>query len=410
MSLFLLYSCDSSTDPPPEEKPPGYQEDVPWPSLADSPWPMYRCDPQGTGRTNYLINLTGTINWKIDSFYVASGAAITEDSTILIGTNDIFSPNYAEGGLIALKSDGNIKWKFSFKNYAKGISSPVIANDGTIYISSTHERKFYAINPDGSKKWELYIDAMIIQSGICIGKDGTLFALGWKGDFFDLLAISPNGELLWTLSDERFSGETLNGMSLSPDGKTLYIPGGHDGPAVFAVDIENHEIIWEFGEERATISAIPIVDSDGNVYIFAKNNQNQGLLYSLNLAGEIRWEYILDDPWSFVSSFNLFALSKDGDIILGHDKLYCINYQGELKWKVQLEKTIASPITIDNSGNCYFVVEENNVADLLMVDNSGNILQSIPLESNDFSWYSPTITDFGILLNSYNSKQIVFIR
>jgi hypothetical protein len=54
--LLMLLSCkENPTTPSEEPKPPGYQEDIPWPSLADSPWPMYRGNPQYTGRANILV-------------------------------------------------------------------------------------------------------------------------------------------------------------------------------------------------------------------------------------------------------------------------------------------------------------------------------------------------------------------
>ena len=46
-----MLSCKESPITPSESpKPPGYQEDIPWPSLADSPWPMFYGNPQNNGR------------------------------------------------------------------------------------------------------------------------------------------------------------------------------------------------------------------------------------------------------------------------------------------------------------------------------------------------------------------------
>jgi len=35
--ILILSSCET-TEPTPHVNPPGYQEQIKWPSLADSPW------------------------------------------------------------------------------------------------------------------------------------------------------------------------------------------------------------------------------------------------------------------------------------------------------------------------------------------------------------------------------------
>ena len=72
--LLSLSSCET-TEPPDQNltRPPGYQEDIPWPSLADSPWPMNHHDPQSTGRSPYDGPALGQIEWQIDTLYVTAG-------------------------------------------------------------------------------------------------------------------------------------------------------------------------------------------------------------------------------------------------------------------------------------------------------------------------------------------------
>ena len=52
-NLLLLTACEDEVIQSPP-KPPGYQEDIPWPSLADSPWPMNHHDPQSSGRSKFI--------------------------------------------------------------------------------------------------------------------------------------------------------------------------------------------------------------------------------------------------------------------------------------------------------------------------------------------------------------------
>lgn len=39
------------------------QVKIPWPSLADSPWPILRGDMQGTGRSEYIGPRTNNVIW-----------------------------------------------------------------------------------------------------------------------------------------------------------------------------------------------------------------------------------------------------------------------------------------------------------------------------------------------------------
>jgi len=50
------------------------------------------------------------------------------------------------------KNNGTLKWKF--QTDAQINSSPVIANDGTIYIGPSADNYLYALNPDGTLKWK----------------------------------------------------------------------------------------------------------------------------------------------------------------------------------------------------------------------------------------------------------------
>ena len=52
-------------------------------------------------------------------------------------------------------------------------SSPTIGFDGTVYVGSW-DNKLYAINPDGTKKWEFETEGNV-DSSPTIGSDGTVY-------------------------------------------------------------------------------------------------------------------------------------------------------------------------------------------------------------------------------------------
>ncbi|MGC8832248.1 MAG: PQQ-binding-like beta-propeller repeat protein [Thermoproteota archaeon] len=65
--------------------------------LADSPWPMFKHDPQHTGRSPYLGAQTNGTKWRYRTgFWIESSPAIGSDGTIYVGSFDGYL--YAIGG------------------------------------------------------------------------------------------------------------------------------------------------------------------------------------------------------------------------------------------------------------------------------------------------------------------------
>jgi outer membrane protein assembly factor BamB len=91
----------------------------------------------------------GTKKWEylLGDITFLSSPAIASDGTIYTGAYD--------NKVYALNHNGTKKWEFSTGSQI--ISSPAIGSDGTIYIGS-FDKKLYAINHDGTKKWEFLTD------------------------------------------------------------------------------------------------------------------------------------------------------------------------------------------------------------------------------------------------------------
>ena len=105
--ILALVGCDTTDPQPPEEKPPGYQEDIYWPSLADSPWPMYRGNPQGTHSTKFPGPSSGIIEWINSDLKTTAGLSLGY-------SNDILSVSFYPEGIFKLNGDnGQIIWGFN---------------------------------------------------------------------------------------------------------------------------------------------------------------------------------------------------------------------------------------------------------------------------------------------------------
>ena len=366
LCTLYLFSCNTTESPSKEVKPPGYQEDIPWPSLADSPWPMFRGDPQNTGRSKGIGPNLGIIEWSIDTFYVKSGVAFGPDSTIYFISRD-------PPGLVALNLKGTVKWIFPIdENAGYDPLGPVVDSDGSIYITSPREKRIYAINSNGTLKWAVE-NTFSSQDdiGMNISLDGTIYFRGIINGTAALYAVDKQGFIKWTFIHRDLS----DGMSFSPDGKTLYISGVVER-AVYSLDIETQTINWEFGKDILYSYHPPLVDSKGNIYVISEDDSANGVLYSLSAEGEIRWSYILGDKLR-VDANDYFAMDKSGNLYLGLHKLKSIDYNGNLRWEFELDTNewISSPIVADQNSVIYFMVGVDDIThEFYALKSNGEIL------------------------------------
>ncbi|MFC2085308.1 hypothetical protein ACFLS9_09640 [Bacteroidota bacterium] len=406
--LFLFIASCCITDPEDKDppKPPGYQEDIPWPSLADSPWPMFRGDPQNTGRSKGLGPLSGIIEWSIDTINIHTGIVMGPDSTIYFGVVGDSS------GLYALNLDGTIKWIFPIDIYS-GLDplSPIISSEGTIYISSPREYKLYAINSDGTLKWiSEDVGFTFDDVGMNIGLDGTIFFRGFipRTGNSGLYGIDKNGFVSISYLNEDLS----EGMSFSPDGNTIYI-SGIKGRAVYAFDILTQTIKWRFGQDiQAGIYHSPLIDNDGNIYVLSKDYLHSGSLFSIDPEGKVRWQYKLG---AYSSYFNIdIAMDKYGNIYLGYNTIVSVDYNGNLRWELELDAPISSPIVIDQGNIIYFTTQiSEEYIDILAVTSNGEMLWKLnyPDMLNYGNSYHGFAVGFGKLLYpGYKTQKIISIN
>ena len=345
--VMFCTNCQKSTEPIENDKPPpGYQEDIPWPSLADSPWPMFHGDPQSTGRSKYPGPMSGIIEWSIDSLDVVSGVSIGYDQTIHFNSSGFLK------GLFAANPDGSIKWRLEeVVSNAEVATTPLVAADGTIYIGGGLRNRLFAINSNGTIKWEFETNGFVYHVGMNIGLDGTIYFMsGWQEGIPTLYALNPDGSLKWRLENPDFNYSIRAGLSFSPDGKTLYIPG--IGPSV--IDIESQSIKWTFGE--IVLHGSVLVDSEGHLYFQSQMesiNSGKASLFSLNPDGSVRWSFAHDNPDFSIYHLTDGTMDKNGNYYFALDTLYAIDYGGNLRWKLGMEKYSGEPLTCDINGVVY---------------------------------------------------------
>ncbi len=395
--LFTSFECsDSITNPP--EYPEGYQFDIPWPSLADSPWPTFHGTIQSTGRSNYVGPQNGLIVDTILANNIQGGIVLGNDSTLYFTTN-------MPGNIYAVDFKGQLKWKVEL-GYSNE-STPLVGSDGTIYCLQKAPGKLVALSNSGAIKWE-YSAETPQGIGITIGLDGTIYFISSP---YNLNAVGNNGNLLWSLSDSRFGSSLDKALTFSPDGKTIYSPGY--SKSVLAIDVVNKLVKWTFGDNRLQFS--PLVDYKGNIYLLP-NNDNQGkyFLYSLSPNGTLRWKF--EYSWgSPLIGYIDPTIDVYGNIYFGTDTLYSLDYSGNLRWKTSIPENsiVGSPLICDKEGNIY--LSTFNLASINKVfcySNKGIIKWSLNLPQDfNLPGASASISSSGLMfIPSWSGKNIYVIK
>ena len=215
------------------------------------------------------VNPGGSNKWSSDVIdgYPTSSPAVGPDGTVYFSAdNNPSQTGSSRYGLYAInRLNGSIKWRFACGD---SLTEPTFGADGTIYVGSNGS--FYAINPNGSKKWqfssswESYGVAPQTTSPI-IDSDGTIYFASWDGKIF---ALNPSGSVKWcvrTTHSINFGGGVIPALGL--DG-TLYAAG----LSVMAVDLVDGSTQWNLALPGQVYGAV-YIGQDGSLYL-----NSQGLL------------------------------------------------------------------------------------------------------------------------------------
>ena len=406
--LTMIFSCQREKNP---IKPPGGgnihpQADIPWPSLAKSPWPMHHHDPQSTGRSPYVGPQQGRVAWKYNvGGPVGTSVAIGPDSTIYFATSYDTSEGYQKPFLYALTWNGILKWKFRLSDIP-GVNSqgasPLIASDGTIYIG-TIDNRLLAINPNGTLKWKFETDGAIYQLGMNIGLDGAIY---FVDNTNHLYAVDQSGMLRWKIGENyKFGYSDPSGISFSPDGETLYL--GCDGTAesdtikgLVAVDVTG-KVKWLF--RTGSITVTPQVDNSGNIFFSAgkglgSNEENQTGVFSVTSEGQLRWKYLTAYIGGLGATIdydgNIYALTMPtGTEFL----LISFDQDGTIRWKLDISDLgpVVSSLVCDFEGTIYYATRDAVYA----ISSHGKIRWTIRIGEN--GWTSPALADHYLFVGTW---------
>ena len=355
---------------------------------ADSPWPMFRHDAQHTGRSSIIgPTIEPKLAWIFDED-LKTAPVIGADNTIYTA-NKVSKITYDESNLIALNSNGTVKWQYRLANNltVNGIaiskdyiylttssgyvnepmpfyifkhdgtlkhedasihdgSPPVIGKDGTVYVNI--EYKLYAINPDGSIKWT-------VSHGIwrhpapAIGPNADIYII--SDDF--LFSYNVDGKLNWKAQKGDDAGMPQTSPIIADDG-TIYVSGysSHKFSAFRADGTKK----WDY---TITVIQQPCIGPDGTIYFIGIKDRfdTQKILYALNPDGTLKW--------NLNGEFRTLMIDTNGKIFVQgwkDQKLYSINSEGKVNWTYDVGLSAiylidCSPV-LNSNGDLYFVAEK----------------------------------------------------
>lgn len=258
----------------------------------------------------------------------AASAAVAKDGTI-----------YAAGtNLYALNPDGTLKWEYAASHPI--LWAPAIAPDGTIYAGyeGESEDRLLALNSDGTLKWEHAFTNTFTRgykTSPALATDGTLYVV--VGLY--LHAIDPDGTVKWRypFTMIQSTGGSYPAPSVAQDG-TIYLSG--IGSELRAFD-SGGSLKWKF-DPGASLDWSPAIGEDGTVYA----GSDDGHLYAINPDGTLKWKY---DTGGWVNSSP--ALAPDGTIYVGSGfgELHAINPDGTARWSCEPGGKVGSTTSSQSS-------------------------------------------------------------
>jgi len=245
--------------------------------FADSEnWNIKALYPNGTQKWSYHTN-----------HVVYSEPAIGLDGTVYCGSHD--------GYLYALNPDnGSLLWKFKTGNWVA--AGPCIADDGTVYFGSW-DGYLYACYPNnGTLKWKSNAGSSTTP---VIAEDGTIYVASQE-----LTAVYPNnGTIKWIFGS---GGTTTSGNPcISSEGIIVYAIGeGY----VIAVNPDGTQR-WRTKIATEVIYSAPCIGEDGTIYIGTCDlpEYGDGYLYAIarpDLDVDANGPYygLVDTPLQFMST------------------------------------------------------------------------------------------------------------
>ena len=273
--------------------------------------------------------------------------AFTTTGTYTVAVTVTYVNNTTESGSLTV-TVGNYKWNSVDLNFG-GLtgyvktSNPVFSPAGkTMYIpTSTPAGHLFAIDVvSGEFKWVFAISQITYGGGALVAPDGTIYQCVRNATINNVYAINPNGTQKWAVKLDAAIGAF---PALSADG-VLYCLTNKS--TLYALDASSGAIKWQQSLDGATGSAVAI-DKAGNVYA-----GTSAAIYSFKSNKEQNWKLeevnVTEQATFALKDQVLYATLKNGGLVAVDMT------NGTKKWTYPTTKGDAYFPIADKNGNVYF--------------------------------------------------------
>lgn len=240
--------------------------------------------------------------------------AFATTGTYTVAVTVTYVNNTTESGSLTV-TVGNYKWNSVDLNFG-GLtgyvktSNPVFSPDGkTMYIpTSTPAGHLFAIDVvSGEFKWVFAISQITYGGGALVAPDGTIYQCVRNATINNVYAINPNGTQKWAVKLDAAIGAF---PALSADG-VLYCLTNKS--TLYALDASSGAIKWQQSLDGATGSAVAI-DKAGNVYA-----GTSAAIYSFKPNKEQNWKLeevnVTEQATFALKDQVLYATLKNGGLV-----------------------------------------------------------------------------------------------
>ena len=297
-----------------------------------------------TTESGSLTVTVGNYKWNsVDlNFGGLTGYVKTSNPVFSPDGKTMYIPTSTPAGLLNAIDvvSGEFKWVFAISQITYG-GGALVAPDGTIYqcVRNATINNVYAINPNGTQKWAVKLDAAIgafpalSADGVhfCLTNKSTLYALDassgaikWQqsldgatgsavaidkagnvyaGTSAAIYSFKPNKEQNWKLEEVNVTEQATFALK----DQVLYATLKNGG--LVAVDMTNGTKKWTYPTTKGD-AYFPIADKNGNVYFTEKGSQT---VHAVNASGSKIWEKNVGNNLNYSGG----ALSTDGILYIG---------------------------------------------------------------------------------------------
>jgi PQQ-like domain len=293
--------------------------------------------PYGDNFSNnfpYVGTDINEIKWqfKIQKDGFGSRPAIGNDGTLYVTGKDY--------KFYALNKDGTLKWE---KTGTYFYNTPSISEDGTIYVNAN--RELHAYNPEGGLKWKVNT---WVSNSPSIDKDGTIYI--YNDMEYRLEAYNSDGTQKWI--SKKMAGSDAK-ILISKDGLIHTLTFYSDNVTLYTHGKDGSEL-WRKTISKATgVHAGITLGKSGDIYY------NQGdIIYIIGSDGTVKKEWRAEEKLRTAPVIS----EIDGTVYVGGTKhFYAYNPDGSIKWKYFIGNiTFATPV-VDKNNVVYFMSQGQGI-------------------------------------------------